>query len=108
MSIIINGLEISNKENGSIIINGTDIIIDGEKKFDFSNITDNNISVSINGDIQSLECSACTVYGNVKKVDCNTAIIEGDVLKDVDANTATVYGNVKGDINTNIFNKMKN
>ena len=78
-----------------LIVNGTEYLVKG-----------NNISVKRRRVYVNNQCVTDELSGTVKiefqgdlaHLDCNTAIVHGDVNGDVDANSLTVTGDVAGDV----------
>ena len=92
--IIINGTsyEVEGKDinvrKSSVYVNGTQVV---------TNLS-GTVKIEFQGDLASLDCNSAVINGNVRgDVDCNSAIISGDVGGDVDA-TSVKCGDVGGDV----------
>ncbi len=91
---LFSGLKIKT-DNGKVIIDGKEVADLGK---------DRNINITVTGNVESLNCNTCVINGNVLgNVEANTVTC-GDIKRDVEANT--VYcKNVLGDISANTVNK---
>lgn len=79
--------------NTTVTVNGNNIVT----------TSDNNVKVTFEGDLANLDCTSCTINGNVKgDVDC-TSIKCGDVGGNIDC-TSINCGDVKGNIDGTTVN----
>jgi len=97
--ITING-ETFEVEGNNIVVKNGKISVDG--KVVKENLS-GNVKVEFTGDLAKLDCTSAVINGNVQgNVDCTSAVITGNVQGDVDGTTIKC-GDVGGDVDgTNV------
>lgn len=86
----------------NITVNNGKIIIDGKEVTDHGK--DASITVEVHGNVEKLDCTSCTIHGDVTgDVDANTVNCK-NIAGNVDANTVNC-GDVGGDVEANVVNR---